>query len=158
MMAMAHTLVAGAIGVSVQDPILAPTLSLASHFLLDSIPHWDFGADWRKRTKLTTGVFALFDTFFGLAIAYILYHTSVPLFILLSSLILSLLPDWLEAPWYIFFADPKRIGSKAHASILEKVCYGFYKLTNFAHAKAPFPWGFITQIATVTFFLLLLLR
>ena len=153
---MAHTLVAGAIASQVGNPVLAPTLALASHFFLDNIPHWDFGADWRKRTKLTTGIFAIIDTAIGFGIAYYLYHSSVSSYTLLLSLVLSVLPDWLEAPWYIFFADPKRIGLTPKAKTLEKICYGFYKLTNFAHAKAPFPWGFITQVATVTFFLLLL--
>lgn len=155
-MATAHTLVAGAIAFNVRDPILAPTLALASHFVLDSIPHWDFGADWRKRTKYATGAFASIDTVVGFTIAYLLFHTRVPSIILIPCLILSVLPDWLEAPWYIFFADPKRIGPKPHATILEKICYNFYKLTNFAHSKAPFPWGFISQIITVSFFLLLL--
>ena len=158
MMATAHTLVAGAIAFSVRDPILAPTLSLASHFLLDSIPHWDFGADWRNRTKYATGTFAIIDTLFGLTLAYVLFEKITHPSVLIPSLIYSLIPDWLEAPWYIFFANPKRIGPKPYATILEKISYYFYKLTNFAHTKAPFPWGFITQIATVIFFLLLLLR
>lgn len=158
MMAMAHTLVSGAIASRIGDPVLAPTLALTSHFILDSIPHWDFGADWRKRTKLTTGVFAICDTLFAFGIAWYLYHTTSSPHILLSCLILSVLPDWLEAPWYIFFANPKRIGLKPQASILERSCYGFYKLTNVAHAKAQFPWGVITQIVTVLFFLLLLFR
>ena len=158
MMATAHTLVAGAIAFSVRDPILAPTLSLASHFVLDSIPHWDFGADWRKRTKYATGTFAIIDTLFGLTLAYVLFEKITHPSVLIPSLIYSLIPDWLEAPWYIFFANPKRIGPKPHASFLETISYSFYKLTNFAHAKTPFPWGFITQIITVIFFLLLLLR
>ncbi len=158
MMATAHTLVAGAIAFSVRDPILAPTLALASHFFLDSIPHWDFGADWRKRTKAVTGAFASIDTVLGLSLAYLLFGKITHPSVLIPSLLFSLIPDWIEAPWYIFFANPKRIGPKPNATILEKICYSFYKLTNFAHSKAPFPRGVITQLITVLFFLLLLLR
>lgn len=155
-MATAHTLVAGAIASHVGDPVLATSLSFVSHFVLDSIPHWDFGADWRKRTKQATGIFAILDTTIGSVVAYLLFVSRVPPHILIPCLVASILPDWLEAPWYIFFADPKRIGPKPNASIIEKICYGFYKLPNRAHVKAPYPWGLISQILTVLFFLLLL--
>ncbi|MFH0749637.1 MAG: hypothetical protein V1917_01810 [Candidatus Gottesmanbacteria bacterium] len=156
MMATAHTLVAGAIAANVGNPALALPLAFASHFLLDSIPHWDFGTNWRKRTKLSTGVFAITDTVVGLTAAWIFFSNTVPPLILAACLILSLVPDWLEAPWYIFFADQKHTGPKINATPLEKMTYGVYTLTNTTHTKAPFPWGLISQIATVTFFLLVL--
>jgi hypothetical protein len=156
MMATAHTLVAGAIAANFGSPILAPILALGSHFLLDSIPHWDFGTDWKKRTKRATGVFAIIDTVIGFSLSYILFHTRVPSLILIPCLILSVLPDWLEAPWYIFFANPKHHGLKPHAQPIEKIFYGFYTLTNRFHSKAPFPWGLISQIVVVTLFLLVL--
>lgn len=155
-MATAHTLVAGAIAAKVGNPALVLPLALTSHFILDSIPHWDFGTNWRKRTKFATGGFAIADTLFGLGIAWILYADTVPPLLLAATLILSVLPDWLEAPWYIFFADPHHIGPKPHATFFEKALYGVYKLTNKAHTKGTFPWGLITQVVTVTFFLLVL--
>jgi hypothetical protein len=156
MMATAHTLVAGAIAAKVGNPALVLPLALASHFLLDSIPHWDFGTNWRKRSKLATGTFAIADTLIGFGLAWALFSNNVPPLLLASSLILSLIPDWLEAPWYIFFADPQHKGPKTNATMLEKLTYGVYKLTNKAHTKGSFPWGVISQIATVTFFLLVL--
>jgi hypothetical protein len=156
MTATAHTLVAGAIAAKIGNPVLAPTLAFASHFILDSIPHWDFGANWRMRSKLDTGVFAIIDTIVGFGLAYLIYGSKTNFLLLTVCLVLSVLPDWLEAPWYIFFADPKRVGPRPHASFMEKVCYSFYKLTNRAHSKASYPWGVVSQILTVTFFLLLL--
>ena len=156
MMATAHLLVAGAIAAKVQQPILAPLLALSSHFLLDSIPHWDFGTNWRKRSKVATGIFAIADTVGGFIIAFFLYHNMVATVTLLISLLLSIIPDWLEAPWYMFFANAKRPGPKEHAGIIERMCYGFYKIPNRMHSKATFPWGLFSQIATVLFFWLLL--
>jgi hypothetical protein len=156
MMATAHTLVAGAIAAKVGSPMLALPLALTSHFILDSIPHWDFGTNWRKRTKTVTGMFAIVDTVVGFTAAYLMFHTRVPSIVLIPSLILSVLPDWLEAPWYIFYANPNHVGPKDHASLLERLAFRLYKVTNVAHSKAPFPWGLISQILTVTFFLLLL--
>lgn len=155
-MATAHTLVAGAIAAKIGNPALALPLAFASHFVLDSIPHWDFGTNWRTRTKFATGMFAIIDTIVGLSLAWVLYAHKVPPLLLGSCLILSVIPDWLEAPWYIFFADHNHKGPKTNATSLEKLTYGVYKLTNKAHTKATFPWGLISQIATVTFFLLVL--
>jgi len=156
MMATAHMLVAGAIATRMTDPVLASSMALASHFMLDSIPHWDFGTNWRKRTKAATGIFASIDMIIGFIIAYLLFHGRVPSLVLIPSLIFSVLPDWLEAPWYIFFANPNHVGPKEHASLLERLAFRCYKTTNVAHSKIPFPWGFISQILTVSFFLLLL--
>lgn len=156
MMATAHSLVAGAIVSRIGDPRLALPLTFVSHFILDSIPHWDFGTNWRKRTKEATGIVAIIDTIIGFTLTWLLYATNTNQLLLASALVVSVLPDWMEAPWYMFFADAKRIGPKPNAGILEKLTYGVYKITNKLHAKAPFPWGFVTQILTVTFFLLLL--
>jgi len=156
MMATAHTLVAGAIAAKVGNPALALTLAFSSHFILDSIPHWDFGTNWRKRTKLATGTFAIFDTTIGFILAWVLFSGSVPPLLLLGCLVLSVIPDWLEAPWYIFFADPNHKGPKTNAGILETMCYGVYELTSKVHTRGTFPWGVFSQIATVTFFLLVL--
>ena len=156
MMATAHTLVAGAIAAKVGNPALALTLAFSSHFVLDSIPHWDFGTNWRKRTKLATGTFAILDTSVGFILAWILFAPSVPPYLLLGCLVLSVIPDWLEAPWYIFFADPNNKGPKPNAGLFEKACYGIYTLTSKVHTRGSFPWGVFSQIATVTFFLLVL--
>ncbi len=155
-MATAHTLVAGAIAAKVGNPSLALPLALTSHFILDSIPHWDFGTSWRKRTKFATGAFAIVDTVIGISLTWFMFAPKVTPLLLASCLMLSVIPDWMEAPWYIFFADPKHKGPKKNAGLFEKVFYGVYKCTNKAHTKAPFPWGLISQIATVTFFLLVL--
>ena len=155
-MSIAHTLVAGAIASKVGNPILAPTLSLASHFVLDSIPHWDFGTNWKQRSKTVTGMFAVADTLFGFALAWIFFAPTSHPDILLLSIVFSLLPDWFEAPWYIFFVKKEHTKPTKRASILERFFYGVYKTTNKFHAKATFPMGVVSQIAIVTFFLLML--
>lgn len=155
-MAIAHTLVAGAIAAKVGSPSLALPLALASHFILDSIPHWDFGTNWRKRTKFATGAFAIADTVIGLSLAWFIFAPKVAPLLLAGCLLLSVIPDWLEAPWYIFFVNEKHIEPGKNAGYIEKFFYGVYTTTNRLHNKAPFMWGCISQIATVTFFLLVL--
>lgn len=156
MTSTAHALVAGAIASRFSDPVTASLLALVSHYVMDSVPHWDFGTNWRSRPKHKTGMFAVIETLFGISLSYLLFgqYLSLPLWALTT--IMSLLPDWLETPWYIFFAHQKKQEPGAGAGITERIAYAFYKLPNIFHAKAQLPLGIATQVITVVFFLVLL--
>ena len=156
MTATAHALVSAAIAASVPNPALSLPLAFASHFVMDVIPHWDFGTNWRSRSKAATGAIAIFDTIIGFTLAYFLFAGKVSTPILFLAMSLGNLPDWLEAPYYIFFASQKKDYQKNAASILETLTYRIYRIENLFHTKATFPFGLITQIFTVGFFLLLL--
>lgn len=156
MTATAHALVAGAIAVKIGNPLLAIPLAIASHFVMDCIPHWDFGTHWRSRAKHTTGAYAIIDTLVGITVAYFLFSAKMETLPLLATIIAGVLPDWLETPWYIFFANQKKHEPGVKAGFWERVTYGIYKLENQFHTKAEFPFGAATQLATVAFFLLIL--
>lgn len=156
MTATAHALVAGAIATKIHDPFLAATLSLTTHFIMDSIPHWDFGTNWRNRPKAVTGALAIAETLFGIGVSLYFFSTVAPLSTLVIAILFSLLPDWLEAPWYIFYAKTNTHGLKKRAGVMERFFYAFYKIPNIFHAKATFPLGVITQVVTVLFFLVVL--
>lgn len=156
MTATAHALVAGAIFNRFPDPITASTLAFGSHYIMDSIPHWDFGTNWRRRSKTVTGLLAIADTLMAFTVAYILYAGKMGVIPVTIVTIAALLPDWLETPWYIFFAHQKKHEPGQHANSWEQIAYAIYKLPNIFHAKAQFPLGLFTQVATVAFFLMLL--
>ncbi len=156
MTATAHALVAGAIASKFPDPTVAATLALSSHFIMDTIPHWDVGTNWRNRPKYVTGILAIAETLTGIVVGLLVYNQHAPIQTLLIAIIFSILPDWLEAPWYIFFATPKHTAPSAHASLVEQVSFWIYKGENFFHTRAGFPLGVFTQIGTVAFFLILL--
>lgn len=156
MTSTSHALVAGALAKSVPDPLLAFILSYATHFMLDSIPHWDFGTNWRSRPKRMTATYAIAETIFGIIVSYIFFGRFLPFFHWALTVSASLLPDWLETPWYIFYAHQNKIEPDKHAGIVEKIAYGFYKIPNMFHAKAQLPIGIYTQIAAVVFFIFLL--
>lgn len=156
MTATAHALVAGAIAAKFSDPATASVLALSSHYIMDSIPHWDFGTNWRMRSKTATGAFAIVETVFGMGLSWYLFGGQAPLITFFCALIASLLPDWAEAPWYIFFATAKGKGPSKHAGVIEKTLFQAYKLQNRFHTKAQFPFGLVTQVATVFFFFVLL--
>jgi hypothetical protein len=98
------------------------------------------------------------DTIVGFTVAYFVFGGKVALPTLLLAVSLGNLPDWLEAPYYIFFAKQDKKAPIPQASFWEKLTYRIYKMENVFHTKAQFPFGLITQVATVTFFLLLLSR
>lgn len=156
MTATAHALVGAAIASRFPDPIIAPILSLFSHFVLDSIPHWDFGTNWANRAKWLTGTLAIIETMIGLTLAYFLFAQKAPLPTLVLSIIASELPDWLEAPWFIFFVKGKTEHVTDKRGILPTTFHTIYKYTNLFHTRAQLPFGLITQVATVLFFLFLL--
>ncbi len=156
MTATAHALVAGAIASKFTDPVTASALALTSHFIMDAVPHWDVGTNWRSRSKHATGFFAIIETVVGIFIAYYFFSTRVAFPLLSLAIFFSLLPDWLETPWYIFFAGQKKHEPSKNASIWEKLTFRIYKTENAFHTKAQFPFGVLTQIFTVAFFLILL--
>ncbi len=156
MTATAHALIAGAIATSIPNPYISVPLAIGSHFLIDSVPHWDFGTNWRGRTKQRTGLFAILETALGITLAYFVFAGKVETPVLMLTIIASELPDWLEAPWYIFFSGHTKHAPDSRAGFWEKLTYGIYRTENVFHAKAHFPLGVLTQILTVAFFLLLL--
>lgn len=156
MTSTAHTLVGATIASAIPHPAIALPLIVASHFLLDCIPHWDMGTNWRHRSKAETGILAILETLIGITIAYSLYQGKVETFFLITAIIASILPDWLETPWYIFFAHQKKHGTEKNASFFEKLAYGVYKVENRFHTRADFPLGVFTQIAVVALFLIVL--
>lgn len=156
MTATAHALVAGAIATRFPDPLAASILAFGSHYIMDSVPHWDFGTNWRARPKTMTGIFAIADTLNAFTVAYILFAGKVGVVPITVVTIASLLPDWLETPWYIFFAHQKKHAPGPRAGMWERLAYLAYKIPNAFHAKAQFPLGLFTQIATVAFFWVLL--
>jgi hypothetical protein len=156
MTSTAHALVSGAIAAAVPNPVLSMPLIFVSHFIMDAVPHWDFGTDWRSRSKLTTGAIAICDTILGFTVAYFMFAWKVDVLVLLAAVFIGNLPDWLEAPYYIFFAKNYVKGVKKRAGFWEKLTYRIYKTENIFHNKIDFPLGIYTQIVTVAFFLLLL--
>ena len=156
MLETTHAIVAGAIVSHVKDPGLAISLSFISHFIIDAVPHWDFGTNWRGRRKLYTGIFAIADVMVGFSVGYLLFGKTVPLPLLFAGITASMIPDWMEAPWYIFFAHKNKKGPAANAGFFEKLTFGIYKIENTFHSKTGYPLGVITQIVTIGFFLFLL--
>jgi len=157
MTALAHALVAAALATKTDNIPLLAVLNIGQHFVLDSIPHWDLGTNWRKRPKWITGMISIAETLIGIIVALWIFKSSAPLISIMSAIFFGLLPDWLEAPWYIFFAKADKYKPALKSGFWENLTYKIYKFENSFHTKAPFPAGVYIQIITVALFLYMIL-
>jgi hypothetical protein len=109
MTAINHSLTGVLIGLTVADPLLAMPLAFASHFALDSLPHFGFGGDGNSKlkSKLFIGVL-IADTILCLllvALIVISRPTHWPLAIICGFLAAS--PDLLS--FNRFYSTLKRL-------------------------------------------------
>lgn len=141
MTAIAHALIGASIAVKVPYPAAAGLTSIVTHVLCDAIPHWDLGTNWRMRPKLITGFWAIMETILAITGVYWLFSSLAPnQSTLMISIVASLLPDWLETPYYLM---PNHPG----------VFYQIYQFQSRIHARLKLPEGVITQIIVVALFL-----
>ncbi|MCL4366594.1 hypothetical protein M1563_00245 [Patescibacteria group bacterium] len=136
MTATAHALIGGIIAASVPDPALGISLAFISHPLVDMIPHWDFGLNWRSKSKLTLFGESVFDLSLGLGAAYLLFNQQVGFLYLLGAVVAAESWDILEAPyWFLGWKFPP--------------FSWIYNVQSRIQSKLTAPWGILTQAATV---------
>ena len=143
MTAISHALIGASLAAGIPHPAVAVAASLVAHFVCDAIPHWDIGTNWRLRPKVITGSLAILENIFALWGLFFLFspfiRNQTVLFLCLAA---SLVPDWLEAPYYLF---PKSA---------PKIFYHIYKFQSRFHGRLQPPVGILIQIAVVSLFLI----
>jgi hypothetical protein len=99
MLLITHALVGATVARKIKNPFLSLPLILILHFLMDYIPHWDLGTDFRKRIKFRNFILAFIDGSVALLIVFFIYQYQKYFSpILWLGFGTSLLPDFLEAP------------------------------------------------------------
>ena len=143
MTATAHALVGAVIAAKVGNPALAIPIALASHVVMDAIPHWDTGTHSKEKNKNKVLIDSAIDATVGFALSFLLIYFLFPQTSYLYAffiIIVAQLFDWLMAPYYFF-------GAKAFKT--------FYKFQKLYDHKLDKPWGIITQVVFVTTTILL---
>jgi hypothetical protein len=136
MTATAHALIGASLAAKIANPLLGIPLAIASHFLVDLIPHWDAGTNHRKKSQVRLVAEAALDVLLGFALAFLIFRNQVDLRYLFVMIIAAQLPDWLEAPSFMLgikippFSWMDWIGHKIQSRI-------------------QLPWGLLTQIVVV---------
>lgn len=145
MTATAHALVGGALAASISNPALGIGLAAISHPLLDLIPHWDFGTNWRKKTKLKLFVESVFDLSLGVGLTYLLFLPRVDFWYLTLAIFAAEFWDMMEVPyWFLKWKFPP------FSTI--------YNIQSKMQNKLDLPWGLVLQILVVGIVISLSLR
>jgi len=144
MLALSHAVTGAAIASqTTANPLLGYTLAVLSHPLLDLFPHWDFNTRHNGDRSVTKIIaLSLTDASIGFLLGFLFFGSSVDPKILLTTMFLAQLPDWLEAPYHVFnWHFPPFTWIK--------------KLQHLLHLKLAAPWGIFTQIAFISFLIAL---
>ena len=143
MTATGHAIIGTIIAAKVGNPTLAIPLAIVSHFLMDTIPHWDIATHRKEKTKSNLILEAFSDVLLGFILSFLilvfLFPQTSPTYAFLMILV-SQSPDWLTAPYYFF-------GIKEFKWA--------YKLQKFFDKELDKPWGIINQIALLILTILL---
>src|SRR3989338_8758433 len=144
MTATAHALIGASLATIIANPYLGIPIAVLSHFIADLIPHWDAGTNHRNKSMTRLKVEAALDVLLGFALVLILFRNfsqTNPIY-LFSMVIAAQLPDWIEAPsWMFGFKVPP-----------------FSWLDWLGHklqSRLDLPWGLGTQIVVVGVLLLM---
>jgi len=113
MLELAHALTGGVIAYKIDDPLVALPLALASHFVIDMLPHWNPHLAKEKKTlgviSLKTTLLITLDCLIGLGLGLFVVFKALPnvtkSVLVLAGCFLAILPDLVEAPF--FFLNQK---------------------------------------------------
>lgn len=114
-----HVAVGAVIALKVGNPYLSLPLALASHFVLDKVPHWNphtYTETTNGGLKKQTIAFALTDitlsAIIGLSLSYSqLPNVQMAVFVLLGGL-LGVLPDVVKYPFFLIKKTQKGLYKK----------------------------------------------
>ncbi len=145
MTATSHALIGASLAVIIANPIIGIPTAIVSHFIADLIPHWDAGTNHRNKSLARLRLEAAADVILGFSLSFLIFRNLTNPTYLFSMIIAAQLPDWLEAPVWVFgFNIPP----------FSWMDYLGHKL----QTRMQLPWGLITQIAVVAFVLFIALR
>lgn len=144
MIELPHTVVGAAIAAKVGNPALALPLALASHFVLDLLPHWNphLNQEIAKYGKVTlkTRAVIFFDVLISLVAGFAIASTVLPntqhFIIIILGAFMGVLPDVAEAPYFFF---------KSKNNLLKRLI----KFQSTMQFNVPFIPGVISQVLLV---------
>lgn len=109
MTATNHALAGAVIGLTVTQPVIALPLALASHFVMDAIPHFGVGFAKNVKRRRIFHSYLLIDAILLAIIMASLYFAGVG-WLVFACLFLAGCPDFFQAYNYIFNKDFRASG------------------------------------------------
>ena len=141
MLSIPHSLTGAFIASHIPHPIVYTPLGLASHYLGDWIPHWDFGTGMNsgKRKKSTAVILEIIELIISITLIYYFFqkgYSEIRWHVWIGAVI-GILPDLLDAP---------RNFLKLRIKFLDPI----FRLHHFFHHSTPNVFfGLLLQIIVV---------
>lgn len=164
MIIVPHILVGAAIGAQIRHFGWIIVLGLLSHFILDKIPHWDYGDDVFKKFSKNKSYKILFifmlqimiDALIGLVIVFLIIWQKNTMNLnnlqfILVGILASTLPDIILGTIKLFGLESKNL-SKKYIHFHEDICH-----SRKGHIKKPTLFGVGTEIIVGIIAILILL-
>lgn len=149
MMISPHIVTGATLGKFIENPVLLIILALASHFLLDMLPHYDIGTRYNYKKNISFDfwdwIFLIFDTFLGLAIVYLAFLKTSNTLILWGAFF-AILPDIVDNIVRIRIIDGKLgFDSEKKIPIIENI-HKFHKNIHFKLKAKHWYVGALVQL------------
>jgi len=112
-----HVVVGAAIATKIPNPLISIPLAIASHFVLEKVPHWNphlntEKAKYGKITKQSTKI-VIVDTAISLGLGFFIASKALPdtahFATIIAACFFSVLPDIVEGPYFFFDVKNKLI-------------------------------------------------
>lgn len=139
MTATGHAIIGTVIAAKIGNPALAIPIAFASHFVADSLPHWDTGYHRKQKGRTSFFFQSAADVLIGFLASYAIIRVFFPGTDLIYAFLIILVaqsPDWLTAPYLFFDWNIPPFN-------------WMYKLQKLFDTHMGMPWGFINQVAIV---------
>ncbi len=140
MTATSHAIIGTFIAVRFIDPVVAVSLAVVSHYLLDIVPHWDSGTNRRQKSEKRFLTEAIIDASISLVVSFLIYYYIFGLtnyFYLYLVVGFSLLPDIVTMLTRFVFKKKSPLWNWNN------------RLQSKLNQKLALPWGILTQIIVI---------
>jgi hypothetical protein len=136
-----HVVVGAAIATQIPNPLIALPLALASHFVLDKLPHWNphlySETDKYGKPSLNSTILTFIDLGFSLTLGTLIASRALPDFgyfaTIMAACLVSALPDIVEAPYFFM-------------GVRNKYLKRWINIQRSMQFDNGIVWGIITQI------------
>ncbi|MBI2268495.1 MAG: hypothetical protein HYU80_03605 [Candidatus Blackburnbacteria bacterium] len=144
MIELTHTIVGAAIAAKIENPALSLPLALASHFVLDLLPHWNphLNRELKEQGKISkrTTIIVAFDTILSLIAGFTIASQVLPnithFIAVIAASFFAVLPDVIEGPYFFL---------KSKSNFLIR----FVKFQTSLQLDVPVIPGLITQVIVI---------
>jgi len=140
-----HSLAGVVIATEIPNPLIAWPVALLSHFVLDSLPHWDFffeGVNLSRKVRLAI----LGDFLIGLLVGlFFIFRVQANAFNIIGACFFANFPDGLSAVYLFYGWKPWLVNLNL-------------KIQSKLNFKSPLPWGMVVPFLLAVGSLYVLLR